>query len=284
MDERGRRKALGHRPLGRVVVLIAAWAGVSGCLGPNAIRYTRLRYNDVVRETNDQQLLINIVRLRYADSPVFIDLPNITSQFELEAGGSDPGRYGSQTAFGIGGMTGRDTPTLSYHPREGREIAKSLLSPISPDLFSVVNAGANIEQLLLLTINDINDVNNAARATTLTPRVPDDNSEFVRGIRILSELRDRDATEAGDRYERGQADEASDPIPANSIGGRDLLNAAKEGYVFRERGEGRMTVIKRDKELFLKIRHDYIHSPEMEEVARIFRLTPGLGGTGSSRS
>ena len=49
---------------------------------------------------------MNIVRLRYADSPVFIDLPNITSQFELAAGGSDPGPGGSQTNFGIAGLTG----------------------------------------------------------------------------------------------------------------------------------------------------------------------------------
>jgi hypothetical protein len=275
MDERGRRQALGSRPWGRVIVLLAAWAGAGGCLGPNAVRYTRMRYNEVVRDTNDQQLLMNIVRLRYADSPVFIDLPNITSQFEVAAGGSDPGRNGSQTNFGIGGMMGRDTPTLSYHPREGREIAKALLNPISPDLFSVVNAGANIEQLLLLTVNDINDVPNAARATILTPTVADDNSEFLRGIRILASLRDRDATELA-LGTNELADEASDPIPRNSVGGRDLLEAARDGYVFRAQGEGRVTLVKRKKDLFLKIRPAYVYSPEMEEVARIFRLAPRL--------
>ena len=92
MDERGRRKRRGRRRLGRVAVLLAVWAGYSGCLGPNAVRYTRMRYNEVVRDTNDQQLLMNIVRLRYADSPVFIDLPNITSQFEVAGGGSYLGR------------------------------------------------------------------------------------------------------------------------------------------------------------------------------------------------
>ena len=90
---------------------------------------------------------------------------------------------------------GRDTPTLSYHPREGREIAKSLLTPMSADLFIVVNAGARIDQLLLLTINDINDVPNAIRATSLTPRVPETNETFVRGIRILASIRDRDGSE-----------------------------------------------------------------------------------------
>src|SRR5262249_35930122 len=45
---------------------------------------------------------------------------------------------------------------------------------------------------------------------------------------------------------------------------------------FRERPDGQMALLKRDKDLFLKIRDPYVHSPEMEEVARIFGLTPGL--------
>jgi hypothetical protein len=279
MDERGRRTACGRRRLGRVVILLAVLAGGSGCLGPKAVRYTRIRYNEVVRDTNDQQLLLNIVRLRYADSPIFIDLPSITSQFEVQGRGNYLGGYGNQTpgrtSLGFGELELRDTPTLSYHPREGREIAKSLLTPLSADLFIVVNAGADIEQLLLLTINDINDVSNAPRATTLTPRVPDDNAEFVRGIRILASLRDREATElAFGTIEEAEA--TSDPIPGNSVGGRDVLQAAREGYVFRAKDEGRWTLLKREKDLFLKIRPAFVHSPEMEEVARIFRLTPGL--------
>src|SRR5215471_11218320 len=121
MDDSGLHPTLRRRSFQQLVVLLAAWASVSGCVGPNAVRYTRMRYNEVVRDTNDQQLLMNIVRLRYADSPVFIDLPSITSQFEIAGRGSDPGPAGSQTNFGVGGASGRDTPTLSYHPREGRE-------------------------------------------------------------------------------------------------------------------------------------------------------------------
>jgi hypothetical protein len=279
MDERGRRTARGRRRWGPVIILVAVWAGMSGCLGPKAVRYTRIRYNEVVRDTNDQQLLLNIVRLRYADSPVFIDLPSITSQFEVIGRSNYLGGYGNQTprraSLGYGELSLRDTPTLSYHPREGREIAKALLTPLSADLFSVVNAGANIEQLLLLAINDMNDVPNAPRATTLTPRVPDDNSEFVRGIRILMSLRDREATELAVGTSE-ESEETSDPIAGSEVDGSDLIHAAKEGYVFRARGERRMALLKREKDLFLKIRDPYVHSPEMEEVARIFRLTPGL--------
>jgi hypothetical protein len=266
--------------MGRVVVVLAAWAGVSGCVGPKAVRYTRLRYNEVVRDTNDEQLLINIVRLRYADSPVFIDLPNITSQFEMAGRGNYLGGYGDQTpgptSLGYGELSLRDTPTLSYHPREGREIAKSLLTPLSADLFIVVNAGADLEQLLLFSINDINDVSNAPLATILTPRVPDDNALYVRGIRLLAALRERQGTELAFGTDE-ELEGASDPIPKGLVQGRDLLNAAHDGYVYRTRGDGEMTLLKREKELYLRIYPPYVHSPEMEEVERIFRLTPGLG-------
>src|SRR5271156_6635011 len=96
MDDRGRRPTLRRRSFQHIVVFLAVWPCVSGCVGPKAVRYTRMRYNEVMRDTNDEQLLINIVRLRYADSPVFIDLPNITSQFEIAGGGNYLGGYGNQ--------------------------------------------------------------------------------------------------------------------------------------------------------------------------------------------
>ena len=176
MDDRSRRPTTWRQSFQRLITLLAATACLSGCAGPKAVRYTRMRYNEVIRDTNDEQLLMNIVRLRYADSPVFIDLPSITSQFEVSGRGNYLGGAGNQfrgkTNLGFGELSLRDTPTLSYHPREGREIAKALLTPLSSDLFIVVNAGADIEQLLLLTINDINDVPNAPAATNSGPEGP----------------------------------------------------------------------------------------------------------------
>src|SRR5271165_1429195 len=199
METRARSMTTWRELTRRAVVLLALWSGVSGCVGPNAVRYTRLRYNEVIRDTNHQQILLNIVRLRYADSPVFVDLPNITSQFELAGRGHYLGGYGNETpgrtSLGSGELSLRDTPTLSYHPREGREIAKALLTPLSADLLIVVNAGANLEQLLLFSMNDINDVPNAPGATVLIPQEAEDNSLYVRGIQLLASLRARDATE-----------------------------------------------------------------------------------------
>ena len=128
MEDRSRRSTLWLRSIRRMIVFLPLCAGLSGCLGPGAVRYTRMRYNEVVRDTNDEQLLMNIVRLRYADSPVFIDLPNITSQFELAAGGSDPGPAGSQTNFGVGGLSGSRHADLELPSARGT-IAKASFDP-----------------------------------------------------------------------------------------------------------------------------------------------------------
>ncbi len=246
-----------------------------GCLGPEAVRTTRLRYNNAISSTNEEQLLLNLVRLRYAESPVFLDLPTITSQFELSAGGSDPGPAGSQTNFGIVGLLGRDAPTLTYQPRQGREIAKALLNPLSADLFSVINAGASLEQLFWLTLNDINDVQNAVQATTLIPRTADDNLLFMHGVRLLAEIDERGGAEIGFSTTEDTKN-ASDPILDGSVGGADLLNAAKDNYVFREQPGGRVALYKRDRKPTLKIRSRFIRSPEMDELRQIFSLQPGL--------
>jgi hypothetical protein len=258
------------------MAILAACLATAGCLGPAAVRSTRMRYNDAIRSTNDEQLLMNLVRLRYADSPVFIDLPTITSQFELAAGGSDPGPSGSQTNFGIAGLAGRDAPTLSYHPRQGREIAKALLNPLSADLFSVINAGARLDQLFWMTLNDINDVQNAVRATTLVPHMPDDNAVFLRGVRLLAEIDDMGGAEVGFSTSEDSKN-ASDPIAAALVRGSDLLGAAKDNYVYRALADGRMTLHKAEKRPVLKIRAPFVHSAQMEELAQIFKLKPGLG-------
>ena len=69
---------------------------------------------------------------------------------------------------------------------------------------------------------------------------------------------------------------SSDPIPNGLVQGRDLLSAAKDGYVYRSRSDGHMTLLKREKELLLRIRLAYVDSPEMREVATNLPSHTGL--------
>jgi hypothetical protein len=263
----------------RLAAALAAVLPSLGCLGPSALRSTRMKYNEAIRVTNDEQLLMNIVRLRYADSPVFIDLPNITSQFEFAGTAGFLGGRGNQypgvANIGNGELVARDSPTLSFRPREGKDLSRILLTTISAELFSVVNAGANLEQLLLTTVEEVNDVPNAPQAAVMIPRTPDFNDEYIRGIRLLADLFQRGGAELRIGSQLDETN-ASDPITATGLSGDDLLNAANAGYVYRHKGDGQFALVKRDKGLVLKIRPGFEGSPEIREFERIFRLRPGL--------
>ena len=63
---------------------LAASALISGCasFGPNALQQTRLQYNEAVKATTEEQLLLNIIRLRYTDTPSSLAVSTIAAQFE----------------------------------------------------------------------------------------------------------------------------------------------------------------------------------------------------------
>src|SRR5579862_4045994 len=58
---------------------------VTGCtsIGPSEVRINRKLYNDVAKETEQEQLLKNIVRIRYFDMPYFLSLSSLTGSHSL---------------------------------------------------------------------------------------------------------------------------------------------------------------------------------------------------------
>src|SRR5262249_34326071 len=138
------------------------------------------------------------------------------------------------------------------------------------------NAGADIEQLLLMTLNDINDVPNAPRATTLTPKVPDRNEQFLGGIRLSATLRARGATELVFGTSAG-IQGGPDPLPRRTVQAHDLRRAARDGYVDRDRADALLALIMKETGRVGFIRPEDVDSPEMAGVARIYRLKPGVG-------
>lgn len=59
------------------VMLVVMWGlGTTGCtrLGPQTIPRDRMDYSAGVGDSWQQQQLLNVVKLRYADAPVFLDV------------------------------------------------------------------------------------------------------------------------------------------------------------------------------------------------------------------
>ena len=76
-------------PVRRVALLtlLASFAAACHVTGPRSIKTGRDNYNVAIQQTNNEQLLLNLVRLRYRDTPLFLEIASVTSNFSFDVGG-----------------------------------------------------------------------------------------------------------------------------------------------------------------------------------------------------
>src|SRR5512137_1275386 len=85
------------------ILLAAAFVGavaLSGCqhLGPSTVAVDRFDYSTAIAESWKQQTLLNIVKLRYMDLPVFVDVSSIVSGYSMQTGVNVNGTISSDRA------------------------------------------------------------------------------------------------------------------------------------------------------------------------------------------
>lgn len=161
-------------------------------LGPSRLAPARLDYNQAIAKSWDEQLLLNLVRLRYRDTPIFLELSSVVSQFEYIASsqlsGIFPGK-GRHSYSGVLGMHFSEAPTVTYSPLQGETFARRLLAPISPETIVLLSrSGWSIERLLNLCIHSVNGLENAPRAAGPTPEEPPNYQAFQNLSRLLRDM------------------------------------------------------------------------------------------------
>jgi hypothetical protein len=144
---------------------------LGGCasIGPATVTKDRFDYTTAIADSWKSQMLLNIVKIRYSDTPVFIDVSSVISQVGIEntvnvsAGWSFPPMGNNQS---ISGSTKfGEKPTITYAPLSGEKFTKSLLTPIPPSgLLFLIQGGWPVRMLLEMCVKSINDLDNRATA------------------------------------------------------------------------------------------------------------------------
>ena len=179
-------------------------------LGPRTVPGARFNYNEAIARSLNEQLLLNLVRLRYRDTPLFIDVGSVIAQYSLSGNvGASPtvsidGSGDNEYGFGIGGSYS-ENPTITYEPLRGGAAAERLLKPIDPSTLALLSqSGWSIERLLVCCVQEINDVDNAPSATGPAPTKLPDNERFRRLARALRDLQSTGGLKVRPLVERGQ--------------------------------------------------------------------------------
>jgi hypothetical protein len=160
--------------------------------GPTTIRVGRGIYNAAVQQTNNEQLLLNIVRLRYRDNPFFLEVASVSTNFTFEAAADASADLPSSAAdtFGVGAGVGiAEEPTVTYTPLQGEQFVKQLLSPIDPALLLLLDhSGWSIERILRVCVQRLGGLPNAPSASGPTPEREPEYRSFLRLADLLREL------------------------------------------------------------------------------------------------
>ncbi len=139
------------------------------------------------------------MRLRYRDTPLFVDVGSVIAQYSfsgsasvsptLQIDGGERNEYG----FGIGGSY-TENPTITYEPLKGADFTRRLLTPVDPvALFLLAESGWSVERLLMCCVQRVNSIDNASSATGPTPQSVPDNSRFRRVAALLRRLQSSNA-------------------------------------------------------------------------------------------
>jgi len=145
--------------------------GLAGCasIGPAVIPRDRVDFITAVGDSWKEQTLLNLVRLRYGDTPSFLDISSVVSSYGIQGQVSAGGMASSNLTtavpwssfnFGASGLY-QERPTISYTPLSGDKFTRSLLRPIPPAaIFQLVQAGYPIDGVLQVTVRSLNGVHN----------------------------------------------------------------------------------------------------------------------------
>ena len=167
---------------------------VTGCqgIGPATVARDRFDYSSSISESWKRQTLLNIVKMRYLDPPIFVDVGQIVAGYSFETGVSAGGQISSERAIQgnslmLGGSAKfTDRPTVTYTPLTGNRFLKGLMTPLSPEsVFFTIQSGWPADAVLFAAVAAINGLKN--QETSFGGVTPPD-SDFLRALALLRKI------------------------------------------------------------------------------------------------
>jgi hypothetical protein len=183
-------------PINRLpaVLLSLGILAATGCkhLGPKTVAVDRFDYSTAIGDSWKQQTLLNIVKLRYMDLPVFVDVSSIVNGYSVQTGVNVNGTLSSEKALqgnfaSIGGTAiYTDRPTITYVPMTGEKFLRGLITPIDPkNIFFLLQSGYAADFILGMAVESLNGVRNRS---TFGGVVREADPAFVRALALLREV------------------------------------------------------------------------------------------------
>ncbi len=290
--------------------------GIAGCqMGPSALKVGSAHYSEAVRSATSEQLLLNLVRLRYRDMPVFLNVASISTQFEFRSSGAISGSIvengrssGNESSITLGpagaasGTFDRSTsdvaldpdtlglnasagysekPTITFSTLGGEEFQRRMLEPLEISAITLVaESGWRGDRILRMTVEGLNGLKNVPRASGPTPDdiAPEDFEQFREAVDLLTTL----SQEGLIRFEfETRRHPISTTLPADKVTISDYISASEKnlGFTVTSKPAG-LTLVASERELRLRVprESDDPRIAKLRDLLRLEELQPDSSG------
>ena len=128
-------------------ILAVSLGFTGGCarFGPSQIAASHARYNQALSVNKQEELLLNLVRLRYRDAPYFLDVASLTASFRMEANvgiEADAPLGGAADVLNPSGAVRYSAaPTISFSPVSGPDYLRNFMTPVMPEALRALTQG-----------------------------------------------------------------------------------------------------------------------------------------------
>jgi hypothetical protein len=142
---------------------------LAGCamVGPPSIRNGRSVYNEAINDTNNQQLLMVMIRERYSENASLLAVSSVTANFSVRTstgvqfGFGNEGNYSGNLVPFSASAAYEENPTVSYAPVEGQKYLRQLTSPVSLSILVPLSESAVFpDTVVTALIGRVNDLAN----------------------------------------------------------------------------------------------------------------------------
>jgi hypothetical protein len=159
--------------MGRISIMLWACMGLGGCfsLGTTRLYEDQLGYSRALGDAEKSDTLLNVVRIRYADTPIILQATQIIAGYQLQrnvTGGFEVFPAGNPGTLLNGSASAQlqQSPTFTFQPLSGAQFAESFTRPLSPaELLPLVTGDLPIDVLFRLCVQSINGLSNAVPLT-----------------------------------------------------------------------------------------------------------------------
>jgi hypothetical protein len=257
-----------------------------GCaFGPKVLEKTHGRYNEAVRRVDEEQLLRNIVRMRYNETPLDLNVSSIAAQYELDGGAEARPFFSTPNPAGNifhpftrilpdVMVSGSNRPTITLVPGDTGDAVQRFLTPITLDtLVFLFQTSWPVATVTRLWVERLNGVPNAAVASGPPRCLVPDFERFRQVAELFQSIRDQKLATI---HPEERMVDVGGPLPAAAVTASAMVEAARSGLEYRPRGDGTSwSLVRKERRLVVDVVPAAQGRPELNELAMLLNLEPG---------